>query len=85
MDRESFRLILGPTKQPEWAEQSLELLLVGEAVRMQLLSLGEEDAMARAHFGSRPRDSESEHCSDGWSFAAMLKLLKGGHPFPPSL
>lgn len=86
MDRESSRLTPGPTKQPEWPEQSLELLLAGEAVRMQLLSpLGEEAAMARAHPGSRPRDSESEHCSDGSSFAALLKLLKRGLPFPSSL
>lgn len=93
MDRESSRLTPGPTKQPEWPEQqqSLELLLAGEAaVRMQLLSpLGEEVAMARAPFVSRPRDSEREHCSsDGSSssFAALLKLLleRRGHPFPSS-
>lgn len=95
MDRQSSRLTPGPTKQPEWPEQqsSLELLLAvaGEAaVRMQLLSpLGEEVAMARAPFVSRPRDSEREHCSsDGSSssFAALLKLLleRRGHPFPSS-
>jgi len=52
---------------------------------MQLLSLGEAAAVARAEFGSRPRDSDRKHCSGGSPFAAMLKLLKREHPIPSSM
>ena len=82
MDKESSKLKPGPTKRSEWPEQSLELLLTGEAVRMQLLSLGEAVAMARALFGSIPRESDREHCSGGSSFAPMLKRE---HPFPSNI
>lgn len=83
MARESSKLKPGPAKRSEWPEQSLELLLAGEAVRMQLLSLGEEATMARVQlFGSRPRDSDREHCSGVSSFAAVLKLPKRERPFP---
>lgn len=72
------------TKLSEWPEQSLELLLAGEAVRMQLLSLSDEAAMAPVQLGSRPRDSDREHCSGRPSFAVVLKLLKRGHTFSSS-
>jgi len=52
---------------------------------MQLLPLGEAAAMARAEFGSSPRDSDREHWSGGSPFAATLKLLKREHPFPSSM
>lgn len=84
MDRESSKLKPGMTKRSEWPEQPLELLLAGEAVMMQLLSLSDEAAMERVQLGSRPRDSDRDHCSGGSSFAAVLKLLKREHPVSSS-